>query len=309
VSNDGEVVGILCSDLHLCHTPPPARATEPSWYDAMRRVADELFQLKGQLEVPLVLAGDVFDKPNPPLELVNFAIVNVPVVHAVPGQHDLLNHVHADLHKTAYFTLVQAGVVKDINPESPTEVDSLVLHGFPWEFPLKKCPKQPGTFYLNVAVIHHYAWIAGHGYDNNMSPSKDRVSNLMTTLTGYDSVLFGDNHKNFVGAKKGTSIFNPGSLMRRHSDQKDHKPCVGLLKRDGTIEKHFLDVSQDKFIDVAAAQEKVSKEIDLDEFLEEIAAKGEAGLDYVAAVKRAVEGESVSKRTKRIVIECVERGA
>src|SRR5574340_1610341 len=81
-SADGSpCVAILCSDIHLSHRPPLARACEDDWYGVQAGYLQQVFTLAGDVGkprgmrgVPIVIAGDIFDKPQPPVELVNFAL-------------------------------------------------------------------------------------------------------------------------------------------------------------------------------------------------------------------------------------------
>src|SRR4051812_12555947 len=69
-----KVNSLWCSDIHLSHKPPIARSAEPCWYSAMQRQLDELRSVALELDVPIFVAGDIFDRWNPPPELINFAI-------------------------------------------------------------------------------------------------------------------------------------------------------------------------------------------------------------------------------------------
>src|SRR5688572_18895632 len=95
-------IAILCADLHLTLRPPLCRA-DKNWMLTQRdyllqiRKLQEPAHLKNHLEatakIPVICAGDIFDRWNPPPELVNFALRFLPNgMICVPGQHDLPNH-------------------------------------------------------------------------------------------------------------------------------------------------------------------------------------------------------------------------
>jgi len=132
------VIAILCSDIHLCHTPPVARSAEPDWYVAMERQLDELRAVAEQHGAPIVCAGDIFDRWNSPPELINFAIQSSPKMHSIPGQHDLPHHRYEDMQRSAYWTLVAAGVLTDLGTVPKVVSNWLAVHPFPWGFPIKR---------------------------------------------------------------------------------------------------------------------------------------------------------------------------
>lgn len=119
------VIAVLCSDIHLCHTCPPARSNEPNWYDAMARTLDELAGIASHYYVPILCAGDVFDRWNSPPELINFAIKHLPPMHCIPGQHDLPNHSLEDIRRSAYST--SAGCSEMWRFPLSTPLESLLL--------------------------------------------------------------------------------------------------------------------------------------------------------------------------------------
>ena len=93
-------VALVCSDIHLCHTRPTSRSAEPDWYEAMARRLHQVDEIASYQQVPVLCAGDVFDRWNSPPELINFAIKNMPPMWAVPGQHDLPHHRLDEVHRS-----------------------------------------------------------------------------------------------------------------------------------------------------------------------------------------------------------------
>ena len=109
------VVAIACADIHLQHTAPICRSGEPDWYAAMARPLEELRGLQENYDCPILCAGDVFNHwNNCPPELINWAIKHLPKMYAIPGQHDLPQHRLDDVRKSAYWTMVEAGVIENL---------------------------------------------------------------------------------------------------------------------------------------------------------------------------------------------------
>ena len=186
-------IAILCSDLHLSLTAPVARTAEPDWLAAQGRVLKQVRLLQElAFDVPVIYAGDVFDRWNVSPELINWVIDNLPHGYAIPGQHDLPLHQYEDVNRSAYWTLVKAGVIEDLEYGKPIVVnDRLVLYGFPWGKKILSLA-DPIKGKLNVAVVHAYCWKAGYCYPG--ASQSVGVAEMSKMLSGYDAATFGDNH-------------------------------------------------------------------------------------------------------------------
>lgn len=314
-------IAVLVADLHLSLRPPAARSAEPDWLATqagylkqLRQIAD-LSERKasGQLTLPVICAGDLFDKPNPSPELINFAIKHLPAMHAVPGQHDLNYHRYEDLKKTAYWTLVEAGKVVDLKPGKPVEVNSggtaLRLHGFPWGISVYP-PKDPHDLLLEVAVIHSYIWTMGTGYPG--APGGHRARNWLKCVYNFDVAVFGDNHKSFSyspppGSVYKTLVWNCGGFIRRRTDEKNHRPSVGLLYADGSVKRTYLDTGRDRFIDDRVEQVKSSlKGAEILDFLEELENLADKDIDFRGAIMEWLDREKVPAEVRRTVLQALE---
>lgn len=240
MSSKNPVVAIVCSDLHLSATPPLARSREDDWFKAMRKPLRQLRDLVHKHEVPLFVAGDLFDVWNPPPRLINFALEEIPRCYAIPGQHDLPYHSTELLQQTAYWTMVLAGVVSDISDKRLTiDGGKVTFYGFPWgRTPRPPHPKDRG---ISVALCHRYVWTTGHSHP--AADASDKASNLRGILNGFDVAFFGDNHSSFSALAGKTKIVNCGGFMRRKSDEADYLPRAHLLYRDGSTVPIAIDTS------------------------------------------------------------------
>ena len=310
-----QVVAIACADLHLSHTPPIARAGEKSWYEAMMRPLAELRKLAVDLQVPILCAGDVFDKWNAPAELINFALDCLPEMYAIPGQHDLPLHNYRDIHKSAYWTLVKMGRVRNLVPgEKALIQNGLHVTGFPWGFAVK--PSEPKNK-LNICLHHGYRWIKGAGYEGADAASQMRFEEYK----GYDVVIIGDNHKSWEarGLVPSSSygpfscIWNAGSLMCRNSDQIDHRPRVGMIRADSYVESRYLDCSKDIISKTTELFKLNQKRFgddqgiggrEFDSLLEELRERREGVLDYAEALRQAMG--SLSPEAGKLLLEALD---
>lgn len=298
----GEVIAVLCSDIHLRHTCPVSRAEKDNWYEVQAGYLKQLGDLANKHEVPIVCAGDIFHKWNSCPELINFAMVKLPKMYAVPGQHDLPFHNYDDIKKSAYWSMVQSGRVIDIKANEPLKIsDNLTLHPFPYGF----VPIQPNNKKgkgVQLAVIHRYIWMEGKGYPG--APEETRLSNTLPQLKGYDVAVFGDNHSGFFKGK----VLNCGGFMRQKSDEKDYKPMVGLLMNDGSINVHYLDVKKDKWEDkvVDALTKDPNTLQHFEELVELLQESGEVVLDFGAILHRHIRKLKVSPDVREVILKSLE---
>lgn len=291
-----EPIAILCADLHLSLKRPACRLD----VDWMETQADYLRQLR-ELQVvgdkkdviPVLCAGDIFDRWNPPPELIRFALEHLPDgMICVPGQHDLPNHRMDEMKRSAYGVLVQARKIVDLSglplyewklPTGP------IVKGFGWGVEIEPrsnfYEKEKNTLF--VALIHRFIWMFETGYPG--APESQHVWNTTDCLNGYDVAVFGDNHIAFTCKLNGTLIWNCGGFIRRRSDENLRRPRVGILFDDGSVEEHRLKTGRDKFLPKTEVPEEVEQ--DMRRFLEELEKLGEHGLDFRAAVRRHAENK------------------
>lgn len=313
--NKKHVSAILCSDLHLSLRPPVARSVEKDWLKVQANYLDQVGQIARNINgvmtgpVPIIVAGDLFDHYRQPPEMINWTIDQFRQtgrIFAVPGQHDLMHHSYEDLHKSAYYTLVKAGVITDLVANfPPVGIENLRLHGFPWGSEVKPVKKAHGLC-LEVAVIHDHVWSKATGYTG--APNNKYYRKWADKLKGYDVAHFGDNHKTLVlFHSSGLRVFNPGSFMRRKADEIGHKPCVGLLYENGEVVRHYLDTSKDQFLDAKKLNEVRESIIDLDGFLQELSGLSDCAIDFREALEKALREKGISKAVARIVLETAEK--
>jgi len=240
-------IAIAVADLHFCHKPPVARLGETNWYGAMERQLKWLKEQQRTCDVPILCAGDIFHRWNPPPELINFVLQELPTMYAVPGQHDLPYHSYDEIKKSAYWTLVKAGKIMNLLPTDTYQVVSngiaLRLRGFPFGFPLESSKRYdlPG---MDIAVIHDYCWESGFSFPG--APEMKNANEHSKVGSGYDVLVFGDNHKGFLKTDiRKMSILNCGTFFRRNVDEIDYQPYIGLIYSDGSVKRVPIPVDQD----------------------------------------------------------------
>lgn len=301
-------IAVLCSDLHFSHRPPVARSAEPDWYAAMERQWNQVRVVAEKHRIPVVVAGDIFDVWKSPPELTNFVIrlFRGLEVCAVPGQHDLPNHVYEDMHRSSYGTLVEAGAIVNVDKPDFRAGDNLRIYPAAWGFDIWKC-KDHQRSEVCLLVAHRYVWLN----DRTCYPGAPQESNLAVLkkqLIGYDAAVFGDNHKGFLAQSGKCSVLNCGGFMPRKSDERDYKPRIGMLMSDGDIDLVFLDTSEDKWIDPEQEAELIDRHFDLSELIGEFEELGDEQLDFAEALTRAAERSGASDEVRMLIASALEKG-
>ena len=260
--------------------------------------------------LPIICAGDVFDdgwRPHRcPPELINFAIKHLPVMYAVPGQHDLPYHSLTDIRKSAYWTLVEADRIIHIDPNYPCETAgggmSLRLHGFPWGVAIKPL-KQPHDLVLEIAIVHSYIWSSPKNSYTG-APEEKRAIRYGNALQGYDAAVFGDNHCWIYGKVGNTYVLNTGTFFRRKSDERNHAPSVGIIYSDGSFIRHKFDCSADKFLD-SGDVEKRGEARQYEELIDELCRLSDVAISFTDAVKQIMEKEKELPEVRALIMKLI----
>lgn len=302
------VISIHCSDFHLWDTPPSFRADEPDWWKAQLRPIEQIKALQTKYGgVPIVFGGDLFDRYKPSPELLNFALKHLPVMYGIAGNHDLPNHRYDDIHKSGYWTMVEAGRLIDLKPGEPYPLNGLTLHGYPFGTPVKSIASHMIDGF-NVAVIHQYVWRGGHGYVG--APEDRKAAQVQRGLGNFSHAFYGDNHAAFTYATEDLFLVNTGCIIRRRRDEADYAPSVWLLWSDGEVSRKKLDCSRDVYSQVET-KESVGKgeSIDPERLIASLRGLQQKNrIDFQATVEQILEASSLDQTVREKVMEAINEG-
>jgi len=293
------VIAVLCSDIHLSQRAPVARVDEDTWFGTMAAHLAGLREIAAEYDVPVIFAGDLFDKWKSSPELINFAMEHLPSdFYAIPGQHDLPNHSWEDRERSAYWVLVKAGRIKHIEKEI---INGFRVIGFPWGSKIEP-PQGRGPF---LAVVHDYIWTEGYGFTG--APTDKKVTAFDTQLDGYDAAVFGDNHIPFsCETSTGCQVMNTGGFMRRTARDTLWNPGVGLLMSDGTVVRRALEHATGDVITRDHITPETPTPSGLEEFVFYLSGMQQDSLDFRLAVKTYLETNTVSATARNILIEAMD---
>ena len=228
----------------------------------------------------------------------------------IPGQHDLRYHTNK-IENTAFG--VFNGAFTKLASETPIEFgDNIDIYGAAWG---KEIPRIKNTDVINILLIHKMVidktklWAEQKEYI---------MSKTLATQYGFDIIVAGDNHNEFLYDQGDEILFNCGSLMRSTSAQMNHRPvCYILDCNDLSYEKIFVPILD---IDAVMRTEDIIVEKDLNDqltsFVESFQQTAKSredisGLDFVSNLERfmkdgviEVGGEEVE--IDKDVIECID---
>lgn len=294
-------IAVLVSDIHLSTLKPICRA-DKDWMEVQARYLAQLADIAREDELPILVAGDIFDRWNPTPELIHFALEHLPDdVITIPGQHDLPSHRLDLMHRSGYGVLVKAGKIRDASHGNTLQLRGFNLNGFGWEQEIKP-PPLVVSGRMNVALIHRYFWMKDKGYPG--APESNLVSAYTKQLKGYQVAVTGDNHTFFTGYAGDCLVWNCGGFIRRKSDEIYRQPSVGVLHDDGTIERVKLDTSGDQFEDLPEKKEETP--FNMREFIAGLEELGEHGLNYKETVENHLRKEDLHPRVKDYILKALE---
>lgn len=245
---------------------------------------------------------------NEPPELINFLIEHMPHVYAVPGNHDLPNHQIEDLHRSAFWTLVQAGKITQL-PNDRWNLFAerhLAVYGYPYGSPVTKQPEDsahPGA--VRLAVVHANVWSSQVSAYPGVSQQEHIDHYHFLMKDNFDAVLFGDNHVSQWGIKSTDFHWcNPGPIFRRTTKEKNQTPAVAELFSDGHFEFREIPGNGDRWRDEPNTPE--ATEIDVRRLTELLTRLGDSGVDYLRALQVAAKAHDVRKSVRQLVGAIVE---
>lgn len=285
-------IAALVADLHLTLTAPSCRQEE-DWKQYQAGCLRFLKEVAG--DAPILIAGDIFDRWNIPPELIHFALQELPDgAICVPGQHDLPYHRNDLIFRSAYGVLVASGKIVHCD-RKVVRVGDLTISGAGWG---TKNPK-PGKGKIRLALVHRYLWCSQKTAFPD-APEDGNILNL-SEFDGFDVVVSGDNHIPWQYRKGSTFFYNCGSFFRRKVDE-THRPRVGLLMEDGSIQPVELP-NPGELVVKGSSSSKLS---DFQEFIENLESLSVDSLDFRSTVLEYLKKNPVEPPVEEIVLKSIE---
>ena len=231
----------LIGDMHITDKKPFCRKDE----DYFRSCLNKLEQVLCRDAYHKILqAGDFFDhyqQSNIVLsQTMNLLYGSNKPIHACYGQHDMKFH-SSDVSDTALNILVTCQSVNVRDSKTPAVSIYKCNYG-------AEIPKIANSSSFNVLIIHKMIV-----NDAALYPGQEGHSFGYAFLQehNFDLILSGDNHQTFTVINGNKTLINPGCMMRKSIDLKEHKPCFFIFETDTrTFEQIYFNVQDDVFIDM-----------------------------------------------------------
>lgn len=281
---------LLSADWHISANKPRIRKddTVTVQYEKIKWICN----LANSLNVPLIVAGDITDKPTLPIVWLNYYIYLLKTVrkgvYVVFGQHDIFYH-NPDLKKTALGLLLAAGAVKFVS-----ELDGWDSVG--WEETVPQMNKR-------LCIHHPITPLEPPFFMKEAISAKEFLQ-----IFDYKVVVSGDYHvPHITRSDKGQILINPGPILRSSKDKMDYAPTVVYLN-DATMETETFAVPIDGDVfdlTVADKDDIISYREDIRELANHI--KFDAtGKKYSEVLDYVVKEDNPSKEVKTLISEIME---
>jgi DNA repair exonuclease SbcCD nuclease subunit len=294
---------LLTSDWHIRADQPKCRKDD--FMKTQMETLDFIYNLAETEEARIIIAGDIFDKPQPAksqeLEILlqkYFAKVNT---MWIAGNHDTLYHNHNNHNKTSLGVLEPLNCIYGFNENFRS---SYYIKYNNFNQTIKdECLNKPLSQY-NIMLEHIYceekalpAYI-----ENGIMANQILNDNL-----DYDLIVTGDNHRGFFVRKGNRLVVNPGCITRQKGDMKDYKPHIYLLDTEkNTIGKIFLPDNNIDNVTNNHNEEKKKKQEELHALIESFKISNNKSKD----LKEQVKETGILNNTDQGIIDymllCVE---
>lgn len=186
------------ADLHLCGTAPRCRK-DLSWIETQRQMLQFLVSTANGAQVPLVLCGDIFDKPRVATEVVNMAIRELKAAEhgafILAGNHDCPGHAYSLIHEASLGTLLetfpmipQIDGIQDAQPfglDAPTGAKVAFSHQLVFRDEKSRPPMAKGL----------------------------TASELLDQFPDAEWIFTGDHHSPWHHEEHGRHVVNPGCTI------------------------------------------------------------------------------------------------
>lgn len=249
------------ADLHLCGTAPRCRK-DASWIETQRQMLQFLVSTANSAKVPLVLCGDIFDKPRVATEVVNMAIRELKAaehgVFILAGNHDLPGHAWSMVHEASLGTLLetfpqipQIDGIQDARPfglDNPTGAKVAFTHQLVFRDEKSRPPMAKGL----------------------------TASELLDQFPNADWIFTGDHHSAWHHEEQGRHVVNPGCTIIHNSGMIGETAKCALVDIDaGTVD--WIEIPDDPAnlsdSHLRTEEERVSR---VTAFLEKVQGQGSA---------------------------------
>lgn len=253
----------------------------------------------------ILCTGDVLHSYDQPPELLNLLMKNMPMIFSIPGNHDMPEHSYLEMERSAYTTLVHAGLIINLEKRQPYKINGetrIIVFPFGHGSKITPCPETSKKV-QKIALVHEYVWSEGHTHPG--APQSQHVSEFAKRCAGYDWVFVGDNHSPFIYK----NIINCGGFMNRSSDEKDKSCYAYRLQGNNPIKSVKLDRSQDRWRDKEVSEKidsGIESSIDAEQLIETLIQLGSDSINFANCLTRHLDKIGADKSVRKLVNQIME---
>jgi hypothetical protein len=270
---------------------------EETW----KRKLSFIFDYATKERIPILVAGDFFDKPRDWKTLSEFLklIANYLdiSIRSIWGQHDMYLY-SKDRYSTSLGVLVKSGLVGELTDTYPVMGRKLAIYGCSWG---QEIPKPNGDY--NILVIHKNISDAplfpGHEYTN--------AEMFLRSHPEYNAIVCGDIHKRFLFQKDGRFITNPGPLLRMEATEYNMTtvPKFAVLDIDNQNLDWVSIPHEPSSIVLSRTHIENKKETEnmLDEFIKNVSVDHKITFSFKENLQEYLIQNKITQRVKDIISE------
>lgn len=220
---------IFITDLHITST---CNVRTGDVLDDICKKLDYVCEYAHKRDCPIVIGGDIFDKPTVP-DFVKAAAARVfrknkSIVYTISGNHDTLYNNDEFAERTSYNLFVEMGLFNDFTGKT-LDFDDCVLTN---ELPLVTRGKP-------TICVYHGFWNIEDGRWNCKTEDVVNTEDETLVLLGHDHTVYGD-----IKPKPNVYVVRSGSFLRgiRVDEQNRVPKMVEVELRDGEWYFRYVDI-------------------------------------------------------------------
>jgi len=303
---------LLVGDMHLRDDQPDCRTDD--FREVQRRKLEWLGHLRLENSPCTVLcAGDVFHKWRTDDHwLTGWALEHLWLIrnmYCAPGNHDLPYHRMADIDRSAFWVMLQGGVINQYCGTSYAKQMgnhcAIEIYGYGETEPCQKTEEPYPTIQIHHRMVFQKGKPPFPGCKGITSKE------LLEQNPHAQLILTGDNHQQFVTLVNGRTLINPGSLTRQTSDQRDFVPAVYLVEflpsTTRTLKWEHIPVPIEKDVFKEPKETPKAEGSAFVEYLQGNTAHLRR-LNFREQMERFLDANPVKKEVRELIMEALDHG-
>jgi DNA repair exonuclease SbcCD nuclease subunit len=286
---------VFCTDLHLRADIPRCRAeTIEEWYLHQKTRLETICKIAHAYGGKVVIAGDIFHKPNVPLEVMHLFIStmkdNKIVPYIMAGNHDL-HYTNHDATDTSFNIL--SHIYPSWDCASGIGTTCYIPYGFGIENTIG-----------NGSIVGMHTLTFEKDTDVPFGVKKFETAATLAEQAkkiGATCVVVGDMHRPFTAKIDGIRIINCGSMTVQSINEASNAHGVWTYD-DSTDAVEFVPFTDTcMVVDDAYITEAKERDTRITAFVESMKDYEASSLDYLDNLKKALTHEEVSTTMKQVV--------